>query len=84
MGVEKKLYQLFYQLSRITFDKGALRHDDRLDALAIAVGYWVEHMEGSTDRAVSEWHEEQIDKEIEKFMESHNKLWGKVDKETWM
>ena len=84
MGVEKKLYQLFYQLSRITFDKGALRHDDRLDALAIAVGYWVEHMEGSTDRAHAEWHEEQIDKEIEKFMESHNKLWGKVDKETWM
>ena len=64
--------------------KGALRHDDRLDALAIAVGYWVEHMEGHTDRAHADWQEEQIDKELERFMESHNRLWGKVESTTWM
>jgi hypothetical protein len=83
-GGSNQLYQLFYQLSRITFEKGALRHDDRLDALAIAVGYWVEHMEGHTDRAHAEWQEEQIDKELERFMESHNKLWGKTESTTWM
>lgn len=84
LGGNMQLYQLFYQMSRITFDKGALRHDDRLDALAIAVGYWVEHMEAHTDTAVKQWREEQIDKELEKFMESHNKMWGKTESTTWM
>lgn len=37
-------YSCFYQLSRITRDRGSLAHDDRLDALAGAVGYWVEQM----------------------------------------
>ena len=41
-------------------------------------------MEGHTDRAMAEWQEEQIDKELEKFMESHNKLWGKRENTTWM
>jgi len=78
------LYQLFYQMSRITFDKGALRHDDRLDALAIAVGYWVEHMEQHTDKAVAQYRDEAIDKELSRFVESHNKLWGKEEKVVWM
>lgn len=84
LGGSMQLYQLFYQMSRITFEKGALRHDDRLDALAIAVGYWVEHMEAHTDTAVKQWREEQVDKELEKFMESHNKMWGKTESTTWM
>lgn len=37
-------YSLFYQMTRLTRDKGSLRHDDRLDALAGAVRYWVESM----------------------------------------
>jgi hypothetical protein len=41
-------------------------------------------MEGHTDRAHAEWQEEQIDKELERFMESHNKLWGKKEATTWM
>ena len=79
-----QLYQLFYQLSRLTFDRGALRHDDRLDALAIAVGYWVEHMEKHVDKGVQEYYEDLQDAELEKFMESHNKLWGTAEKTTWM
>ena len=79
------LYSLFYQLSRITFDKGSLRHDDRLDALAIACGYWVEQMESHVDRSVSDYREEVVDKELAKFMESHNKLWGSTETATtWM
>jgi hypothetical protein len=31
-------------MTRITRQRGALKHDDRLDALAIAVAYWVESM----------------------------------------
>ena len=84
LSADNSLYQLFYQMSRLTFDKGALRHDDRLDALAIAVGYWVEHMESHTDRALSDYQDEQIDKELEKFVESHNRLWGKKERVTLM
>ena len=79
-----QLYQLFYQLSRITFEKGALRHDDRLDALAIAVGYWVEHMEKHIGQGITDYNEEQIEKGLERFMESHNKLWGRSERTTWM
>ena len=79
-----QLYQLFYQMSRLTFQKGALRHDDRLDALSIAVGYWVEHMERHVEQGLEDYRQEQIDKSIESFMESHNKLWGKTESSTWM
>jgi len=37
-------YQLMYQLTRITRDRGALVNDDRLDALAMAVQFWVDAM----------------------------------------
>jgi len=37
-------YSLFYQMTRICNERGALSHDDRLDALAMAVAYWVEQM----------------------------------------
>lgn len=37
-------YSVFFQLSRITRDKGALIHDDRLDALAGSVRYWSDHL----------------------------------------
>lgn len=37
-------YSVFYQLSRITRDKGALIHEDRLDALAGSVRYWKDHL----------------------------------------
>lgn len=33
-------YMLMYQMSRIARLKGALSHDDRLDALAMALAYW--------------------------------------------
>lgn len=31
-----------YQMSRITRDRGSLAKDDRLDVLAMAMGYWAE------------------------------------------
>lgn len=45
-GVESpQVYRGLYQLSRITRDRGALVRDDRLDALAIAVGLWTNVMD---------------------------------------
>jgi len=37
-------YSLFAQISRITRDKGALFHDDRLDALAGSTRHWLESL----------------------------------------
>lgn len=61
-------YSLFYQLTRLTRAKGALRHDDRLDALAGAVAYWVEQMGRDTDKAADEFREKKLDEELQKFM----------------
>jgi len=55
LKVENRDYQLMYQLTRITRDKGALRHDDRLEALAGACAYFVELMD-QDQRKVEEDH----------------------------
>jgi hypothetical protein len=77
-------YQLFYQLSRLTKDRGSLSRDDRLDSLSMAVGYWVEQMARDVDIAVKEARAEKIDKELNKFMDSIFKLQGKKKQTTWM
>jgi Holliday junction resolvasome RuvABC endonuclease subunit len=61
---------LIYQMTRVNYDRGALKHDDRLDALAIAVSYWVENMSQDDDRGISSQKNEALDKELQKFMES--------------
>jgi hypothetical protein len=43
-------YRLFYQMTRISKMKGSLRHDDRLDALAAGVGYFIEQMKQDQDK----------------------------------
>jgi len=63
-------YQLFYQMTRLTHEKGALRHDDRLDALSMGVGYWVEQMARDRDEAEETAREARFDKELERFMEN--------------
>ena len=63
-------HQLFRQLTRITRDKGALRHDDQIDALAIAANYWVERMDRDQILAFDEHKAQILDKDLEKFMET--------------
>jgi len=43
---------LIYQLTRITLDRGSLKHDDRIDALSMAMGYWTEAMARDQDRGI--------------------------------
>lgn len=38
-------YSLFYQMTRMTREKGAVAHDDRIDALSLGVEYLKEHMQ---------------------------------------
>lgn len=41
---ERLLYMLFYQMSRMCKEKGAVKHDDRLDCLAQGVKYYTDAM----------------------------------------
>ena len=41
---DDKSYSLFYQMTRLSPHRGCLKHDDRLDALAMAVAHWTETM----------------------------------------
>ena len=80
---EQKLkYMLFYQLSRITRDKGSLTQDDRLDALSMAVAYWVEQMNQDVDASIRDRKSESLDRELHKFME--NCFGAKPKVATWM
>lgn len=63
-------YKLFYQLTRLTRDRGALIHDDRLDALSIAVAYWIETMDRDIDMAVQDHKNELLEEELDRFMEA--------------
>ena len=62
-------HQLFRQMTRITRDKGALRHDDQIDALAIAANYWVERMDRDQTLSYQQHKDELINKDLERFME---------------
>jgi hypothetical protein len=63
-------FQLFHQLTRITRDRGALRHDDRLDALAMAVAYWTEYLDRDVTKEEDRRMEELMELEYAKFAES--------------
>lgn len=61
-------YMLFYQLSRVTHERGCLRHDDRLDALAILVNYWVEAMAQDVNVNMARRLDDLRDRQLESFL----------------
>jgi len=61
-------YCLFYQLSRLTREKGSLLQDDRLDALAMAVNYWTEQMAANADVKINDRKEQLLNDELERFV----------------
>jgi hypothetical protein len=67
-------YQLIYQLTRITRDRGAVTHDDRLDALSMAVGYWSQQMAQDASERILERKDDDIRKELQKHAEAYFKI----------
>jgi hypothetical protein len=63
-------FRLFYQLTRITKDKGALAKDDRLDAMALAVHYWNNVLERDVTKAADEHRSRLLDEELESWMDN--------------
>ena len=46
------MYMLFYQMSRMCREKGAVKHDDRLDCLAQGVKYFTDAMSISVNETL--------------------------------
>ena len=63
--------QLFYQMSRITKERGALAHDDRLDALAWAVDYFTEQLGTDPNNEQQAAHDRMILEQIQKEWEHY-------------
>ena len=76
-------YMLTYQMSRITKQRGALAHDDRLDALAMGVAYWVEQMAADVDLEMKERKEALLMEELDKFVNGFN-VNSKTRANTWI
>ena len=51
---KRLLYMLFYQMSRMCREKYAVKHDDRLDALAQGVQYFTEALSISAERQMAQ------------------------------
>ena len=73
---DSKDNQLFYQMTRITRTRGALKHDDRLDALAIAVQFFTERMAQETKDSEAEHRAERRRKYLEAFLEAYDASTG--------
>ena len=59
---ERLLYMLFYQMSRMCREKGAVKHDDRLDCLSQGVQYFTDCMSISAQEVINtrkreEWND---------------------------
>lgn len=75
-------YSLFYQMTRLTRDRGAIIHDDRLDALSMAVAYWTEQMDADSTSLAHLQKTEAFNREIERFMD--HAVGHTRSGETWM
>jgi len=61
---EQNSYRWAYQLSRMQRERGALKHDDRVDAVAGAVGYWVEQMAAVQAKQRHDHKVDMLDREL--------------------
>jgi hypothetical protein len=77
-------YQLFHQMTRITRERGALIHDDRLDSLAHACKYWMEQLGLDPERAAKDSYEAAQEKERVRFLERANKNEPKSMTDNWL
>ena len=63
------MYMLFYQMSRMCREKGAVKHDDRLAALAQGVKYYTDALSINADRAIKQRELDEWNSMIEDFIE---------------
>lgn len=64
---EDRNRSLFYQMTRLTKERGSLLHDDCVDALAIAVKYWTDALSRDTEAALQSHREQLLMDELRSF-----------------
>ena len=63
------MYMLFYQMSRMCREKGAVKHDDRLDCLAQGVQYFTDALSISAQEAVNLRKRDEWNSMLQDFIE---------------
>ena len=63
------LYMLFYQMSRMCREKGAVRHDDRIDCLAQGVKYFTDAFGISAQEEIKARKRKEWNQMLESFLE---------------
>ena len=66
---ERLLYMLFYQMSRMCREKGAVKHDDRLDCLAQGVKYFTDAMAISAQEEIKNRKREEWNAMLQEFFD---------------
>ena len=69
-------YMLMYQMSRLTRDKGSLKHEDRLDSLALGVEYLRVFLAISEDDEIQK-REDILDEQFRKRFDTKIQMYGK-------
>ena len=68
---EKRLmYMLFYQMGRMCREKGAIKHDDRLDCLAQGVKYYTDALSISAHEAIKARKSEEWQSMLDEFLDN--------------
>ena len=73
---QQQQYSLFYQMTRLTRDRGSLNHDDKVDCLAIAVADCLDMLQIDPDIEMQRRIDEEIDAELERY----ESMFGVYDK----
>ena len=72
---EKRLmYMLFYQMSRMCREKGAVKHDDRIDCLAQGVKYFTDALAISAQEEVNTRKREDWNDMLEQFLDDPQEM----------
>jgi hypothetical protein len=66
---DRLLYMLFYQMSRMCREKGAVKHDDRLDSLAQGVKYFTDALSISAYETVKVRRQEDFLDQLESWFD---------------
>ena len=67
---KRLLYMLFYQMSRMCREKGAVKHDDRLDCLAQGVKYFTDALSISAQDQIRIQRQQEWNSMLEDFLDN--------------
>ncbi len=76
-------YSLFYQMTRVTREKDCLKHDDRLDVLAMGLAFYADSMARQEEELVDDYRNQALDDMLEDFLETNSDYTRPKDNSLW-